>query len=103
MDSYAWTHQKSHIYQVCADTGCSLEVVLGTLVDSDKWRERVKRLFAISMLIIMMMMMMMIENTKIFFDIKFPEKCQQDVKPNNKPSIYIRGAFNKFSDICTGI
>ena len=38
----AWTY----IQQLCADTGCSLEVLLGVMDDREGWWERVKEIHA---------------------------------------------------------
>ena len=35
---------KTYIQQLCADTGCSLEDLLGVMDDRDGWRERVKEI-----------------------------------------------------------
>ena len=44
MDSYTWLCQcwpiSKNLQQICADTGCSLEDLLGPMVDRDRWRER---------------------------------------------------------------
>ena len=40
--------QKIYIHQLCADTGCSLEDLLGVIDDRDGWQERVKGLHAIN-------------------------------------------------------
>ena len=44
MDPYIWTSvgwpARTYLHQLCADTGCSLEDLLGAMDDRDRWRER---------------------------------------------------------------
>ena len=37
---------RTYIQQLCADTGCSLEDIPGTMDDKDGWRERVREICA---------------------------------------------------------
>ena len=48
MNSNRKAHRKTYIHQLCADTGCSLEDLSGTMDNRDGWLERVKGIHAIS-------------------------------------------------------
>ena len=50
ISSHGWAKagQPARIYiqQLCADTGCSIEVLLGVMKDREGWRERVREICA---------------------------------------------------------
>ena len=39
---------RTDLQQLCADTGCSLEDLLGVMDDRDGWRDRVREIHAVS-------------------------------------------------------
>ena len=53
IDLYIWMHQcwltSKNFYQLCVYTGHSLEDLLGAMDDRDGWREKVNKIYAVSM------------------------------------------------------